>query len=639
MTKGPKAPSARGSNIERSNERLVTTRALTVNFREHGEIQLPEGLRVGRLRGPNGGRIVLDEFPKAIFKPNSMVHWDADHYGLDIPADAVRDLNKPDREPVTEHVSAPSNARSSRTDKEAGALPPEDQEVLTQSADTTAEVSRLATKGTSQGGLGAPVPPNPFGAAAGWRFSPDPEQLSLALHNAQSIEVTNREYTSLDRRGKPIWTWVRTDPKAELSAKGKRMDELEGHLLDLVKEGELRGSVLYANGEEAEFRDDGVQAVEEAIRSIRPDHPQVARQMTAIAEEMKDLHKAMKDLRETINKRKEDGKLPDDAMEGEAWELPVMLPVSYDEPHVTPEVYAQDLEMGWKNGFGGETEIFRKTDDGEKAYLCVTSLGDNPSSEVTRSFIALGLCPPVEVASRYLRDYGASEMERALNRGDEKEVERLRCTARACVRALDRRVFDSHLNLKTLGEILGLAGDNDTVAAAYAKYPDATLGKAMGAIEKAFGMLVPDLDHPALIRQKARDTREFLRETFEEMGLTGGGTPQPVVKVPEALTPETIDARFTEVARMALGLIEVRARKAMSEHSTLTEFFIEAGEAYFTTTAGKKLNIANEDVLRDHPYLNPVAELFDKWDESMQLKHDFIRFTAGGPKRTEWGPE
>lgn len=52
---------------------------------------LPGGIKCRFLDAPNGGRWVVDEFPKDLFKPGSMERHDAEHYGVTVPTEAIKE--------------------------------------------------------------------------------------------------------------------------------------------------------------------------------------------------------------------------------------------------------------------------------------------------------------------------------------------------------------------------------------------------------------------------------------------------------------------------------------------------------------------------------------------------------------------
>lgn len=71
------------------------TKQCKVNFREYGEIEIPEGLRVTEIKeGSTKGSYFLDQFPANLFPPNSIIKHDAVHYGVVLSKDQVMDRSQ-----------------------------------------------------------------------------------------------------------------------------------------------------------------------------------------------------------------------------------------------------------------------------------------------------------------------------------------------------------------------------------------------------------------------------------------------------------------------------------------------------------------------------------------------------------------
>ena len=101
-------------------------------------------------------------------------------------------------------------------------------------------------------------------------------------------------------------------------------------------------------------------------------------------------------------------------------------------------------------------------------------------------------------------------------------------------------------------------------------------------------------------------------------------------------TTRTIAKHYQAAETVALKLIEQRARKILKEHPKLKEFVMCMGSAQFT--------LKNRDVFDSYStyddtyprYLNPVFDLIDEWDRYLKLTGTPMRFTADGPKITNW---
>lgn len=63
-----------------------------VSFREYGELTLPAGLLCSKItEGGTAGCYFLRSLPKEIFPPDSLIWFDAYHYGVVIPPEFVED--------------------------------------------------------------------------------------------------------------------------------------------------------------------------------------------------------------------------------------------------------------------------------------------------------------------------------------------------------------------------------------------------------------------------------------------------------------------------------------------------------------------------------------------------------------------
>ena len=90
-------------------------------------------------------------------------------------------------------------------------------------------------------------------------------------------------------------------------------------------------------------------------------------------------------------------------------------------------------------------------------------------------------------------------------------------------------------------------------------------------------------------------------------------------------------AEFYESACVAAnGYVEELARKILAEHSTLDEFVMGMGIACFTDKKGDSLD------LEDRAYMKPLADFINEWDDFLKITGEPMRFTANGPRITNW---
>jgi hypothetical protein len=101
---------------------------------------------------------------------------------------------------------------------------------------------------------------------------------------------------------------------------------------------------------------------------------------------------------------------------------------------------------------------------------------------------------------------------------------------------------------------------------------------------------------------------------------------------------QSLIAEHVAAARVvALEWIESCARTVLHEHDDLREFIMGMGTAFFTYRTDRRvLDLIVELDDPTHEYLQPLCAVIDNWDECLQLTGEPMRFTADGPKITEW---
>lgn len=87
---------------------------------------------------------------------------------------------------------------------------------------------------------------------------------------------------------------------------------------------------------------------------------------------------------------------------------------------------------------------------------------------------------------------------------------------------------------------------------------------------------------------------------------------------------------FDTLTNMALQEVEDRARRILRRHSSLTEFFMAMGTAFFVTTEGTTISP------HERAYMRPVADFLSEWDRELHLTGTPMRFTADGEVITDW---
>jgi len=90
----------------------------------------------------------------------------------------------------------------------------------------------------------------------------------------------------------------------------------------------------------------------------------------------------------------------------------------------------------------------------------------------------------------------------------------------------------------------------------------------------------------------------------------------------------TFEEHYDAACSMALEEVERYARKILKDNPDIHEFIMGMGTWDFKSNE-KWLD--NED-----PRFEPLLDLISKWDKSLYITGNPMRFTATGPKITDW---
>lgn len=96
-----------------------------------------------------------------------------------------------------------------------------------------------------------------------------------------------------------------------------------------------------------------------------------------------------------------------------------------------------------------------------------------------------------------------------------------------------------------------------------------------------------------------------------------------------------ISRLFNEMDKLALPFVEAEARKILARHSNLDEFIMGMGRWFFTDKKGNHVTDTYGPpvkYVRDSKLANFISE----WDELLRITGNPMRFTATGPKITNW---
>ena len=91
-----------------------------------------------------------------------------------------------------------------------------------------------------------------------------------------------------------------------------------------------------------------------------------------------------------------------------------------------------------------------------------------------------------------------------------------------------------------------------------------------------------------------------------------------------------IDEMLFEARRLALEWVENEARRLLKQNSWLTEFIMAMGGATFRTREDRLLDVDMVTIADD------LADFIRKFDDSLGITGEPMRFTKDGPKITVW---
>jgi hypothetical protein len=93
---------------------------------------------------------------------------------------------------------------------------------------------------------------------------------------------------------------------------------------------------------------------------------------------------------------------------------------------------------------------------------------------------------------------------------------------------------------------------------------------------------------------------------------------------------QRIETLIAECERLALDYVEQTARRILRTLPHLDEFVMGMGGAMFSTTVGENLG------LEERAYFRPLCNFLFHWDDTLKLTGIPMRFTAYGPKVSDW---
>lgn len=97
-------------------------------------------------------------------------------------------------------------------------------------------------------------------------------------------------------------------------------------------------------------------------------------------------------------------------------------------------------------------------------------------------------------------------------------------------------------------------------------------------------------------------------------------------------TVNDVRKHMRDATRIAVELVEGHARRILRTHANLDEFVMGMGRAFFTLKGDDKTNLDTDE----RRYFKPIDDLLHEFDQELHITGIPMRFTADGPKITNW---
>ena len=110
------------------------------------------------------------------------------------------------------------------------------------------------------------------------------------------------------------------------------------------------------------------------------------------------------------------------------------------------------------------------------------------------------------------------------------------------------------------------------------------------------------------------------------------------------MSEKLVSDLFGKAEKEASKVVEKMARDILNRHEELDEFIMGMGTYLFTYKKGgnldpktQKMNLSGKYIYSDSkPFLKPLNSFIDKWDETLRMTGETLRFTAKGSRVTKW---
>jgi len=96
---------------------------------------------------------------------------------------------------------------------------------------------------------------------------------------------------------------------------------------------------------------------------------------------------------------------------------------------------------------------------------------------------------------------------------------------------------------------------------------------------------------------------------------------------------DEIQSHLDKATKLAVDNVEKMAREILAHNPELKEFIMAMGTWFFVDKHGH--HIDNADI-KEYPALEPLFSFICKWDNELKITGESMRFTAFGPKITDW---
>lgn len=97
-----------------------------------------------------------------------------------------------------------------------------------------------------------------------------------------------------------------------------------------------------------------------------------------------------------------------------------------------------------------------------------------------------------------------------------------------------------------------------------------------------------------------------------------------------------IESLYMQAFESAIELVELEARNILRKNKSLDEFVMAMGSASFTTKKKKGTPYYDIVDLGKNPSFKRLNDFINQWDSYLKITGEAMRFTANGPKITDW---